>query len=96
MDSPYALWSGSEWRHLYGKGCWYCPWEKPVAQLDRVAVCFSCLCRAFPGWADDQVGDFLIQQAELGAAWASAHTKEALEARFERDMAALDEWLTQQ
>jgi len=94
-EASPAIWSGSEWKHLYGKGCWYCPWEPPVVKLDHVAVCFSCFCRAFPGLADDQVGDWLMRQVEQSVELAKRQTKEAKEARFERDMAAVMEWLTQ-
>jgi len=39
-----------------------------VVVLDHSACCFSCLCRAFPGWDDRRVADWLIRQAELAAA----------------------------
>ncbi len=87
------LWIGPEWEHLKGHGCWYCPWEKPVVRLSNTWMCFSCLCRAFPGWADGNVGAWLIRQSEQAVVYAEAHTKEALEARFERDMKAVTEWL---
>lgn len=61
------MWTGSEWRWLKGKGCWYCPWETPVVRLPHVRICFSCLCRAFPGWSDHQVRQWLVHQVEKGA-----------------------------
>ncbi len=63
-------------------------------KLSNVAVCFSCFCRVFPGWGDGKIGDWLITQAEGAVAWAESHTKEALEARAERDKEAYEEWLS--
>lgn len=65
------MWEGPEWDHLWGRGCWYCPYEAPVVRLGRDvdrAACFSCLCRVFPGWGDQEVRDWLVRQAELAAA----------------------------
>ena len=61
------MFQGPEYNHLYGKGCWYCPWEAPVVRLSNTRMCFSCLVRAFPEWADDQVAGWLLQQAERAA-----------------------------
>ena len=61
------MWAGPEWKPFYGVGCWYCPWERPIVKLGHSAVCFTCLCRAFPEWPDEQVSDWLIRQAEKAA-----------------------------